>query len=87
MNELEIREATIADDEVLAGVYRNAYRENRQLGFLAKVESVTESDVSDLIWSKRVCVAEKSADIAGGVLLETTDEDRVKPSRFAVHER
>lgn len=85
MSELEIQRATVSDAESLARVYRSAYRENRELGFPAKAGSATEREVADWIQNKRVYIA-KIEEVVGGVRLEVTDSDRVKLSRFGVHE-
>ena len=87
MTEPEIRRATVADADRLARVYRSAYRENRQLGFPAKAESVTSDEVAEWIRENRVYVARMADEIGGGVRLEETDADRVKLSRLGVHER
>lgn len=86
MDELRIRRATPADAGELAGVYRNAYRENRRLGFPAKAESATEPEVAEWIREWRVYVATVEGTIVGGVRLEATGPDRVKLSRLGVHE-
>lgn len=85
-DELEIRQATVADAEQLAAVYRSAYRENRDLGFPAKAESATESKVAGWIRESWVYIAEVEGEIVGGVRLESTDSERVKLSRLGVHE-
>jgi GNAT superfamily N-acetyltransferase len=87
MNDLQIQQATTTDAEKLAQIYQNAYQENRELGFPAKAESVTEREVSAWIQSNRVYVATVDDEIIGGVRLETTDSERVKLSRLGVHER
>ncbi|WP_231186517.1 GNAT family N-acetyltransferase [Haladaptatus sp. DYF46] len=86
MNRPKIRRASVTDAETLVDVYHSAYRENRELGFPAKAESVSESDIAEWIRTNRVYVAEGDDGVVGGVRLETTDEDRVKLSRFGVHE-
>jgi ribosomal protein S18 acetylase RimI-like enzyme len=85
-DEPEIRRASVADAEDLAAVYRSAYRENRELGFPAKAESVTESEVAEWIRENRIFVAEIEDEVVGGVRLEATDPERVKLSRLGVHE-
>ena len=87
MTEPDIRRATPADAAELAAVYRNAYRENRELGFPAKAESATEDEVSDWIREHRVYVATVEDEVVGGVRLEATDPERVKLSRLGVRER
>ena len=90
MIDVDVRRATAADAESLAGVYRSAYRENRELGFPAKAESATESEVASWIREHRMYVATVEEDdeetVVGGVRLEATDSDRVKLSRLGVHE-
>ncbi|WP_227374002.1 GNAT family N-acetyltransferase [Haladaptatus halobius] len=86
MTEPQIRRATVTDAEKLTQVYRSAYRENRRLGFPAKAESVTRSEVADWIWKRQVYVAEIDDEVVGGVRLEATDSARVKLSRLGVHE-
>ncbi len=82
----EIRSARNEDADSLASVYRSAYRENRDLGFPATAESVTEDEVADWIRDCRVFVAEVDGNVVGGVRLEETDPERVKLSRLGVHE-
>lgn len=84
---MEIRRADISDADRLAAVYRNAYRENRELGFPAKAESASERDVAEWIREFRVFVAIVDEDIVGGVRIEETEPNRVKLSRLGVHER
>lgn len=86
MRDLEIRRATVAHADRLARVYRSAYRENRQLGFPAKAESVTEGDVAEWIREDAVYVAVAGEEIVGGVRLEATDPGRAKLSRLGVRE-
>ncbi|MFC4246668.1 GNAT family N-acetyltransferase [Natribaculum luteum] len=86
MSEVELRRATSADAEELARVYRSAYRENRQLGFPAKAESVTPHTVAEWIRDSRVYVTTVENELVGGVRLEVTDPDRVKLSHLGVHE-
>jgi GNAT superfamily N-acetyltransferase len=86
VSELRIRRAISADAEELAEVYQSAYRENRQLGFPAKAESVTEREVSEWIEEYRIFVVGIEDEVVGGVRLEATDPDRVKLSRLGVHE-
>jgi N-acetylglutamate synthase-like GNAT family acetyltransferase len=83
-DEPEIRRATVAD--AVAAVYRSAYRENRDLGFPAKSESATESEVEEWVREHRVFVAEVEDEVVGGVRLEATEAERVKLSRLGVHE-
>lgn len=86
MSEPQIRQATVADAEKLVPVYKSAYRENRELGFPAKAESVTENELSEWIRENRVFVAEVEDELVGGVRLEATDAERVKLSRLGVRE-
>lgn len=86
MSDLRVREAIAADAAALAQVYRSAYRENRDLGFPMKGESVTEGEVADWIREHRVYVAEVEGGVVGGVRLEETEPDRVKLSRLGVRE-
>lgn len=86
MTDVQFRPATAADADPLATVYRSAYRQNRELGFPAKAESATGSQVSEWIAENRVYVATVDDEVVGGVRLEATDPDRVKLSRLAVHE-
>ena len=85
MTDPQIRRAAAPDAAALAGVYRNAYLENRELGFPVKAESATEREVSEWIRENRVYVATADDDIVGGVRLEVTEPDRVKLSRLGVH--
>lgn len=87
MNGLQVRRATAGDADGLVDVYRSASRENRQLGFPARAESVTKREVVDWIRSGRVGVAAVDGAAVGGVRLEATGPDRVKLSRLGVHER
>ncbi|WP_458204908.1 GNAT family N-acetyltransferase [Haladaptatus sp. NG-SE-30] len=87
MDELQIRRANAADADALAEVYRSAYRENRELGFPTKAESVSENEVSAWIRQNRVYVATIDDEVIGAVRLEVTDSDRAKLSRLGVHER
>jgi len=87
MSDPRTRRATTTDAEELAAVYRNAYRENRELGFPMKAGSATESEVRDWIEDHRVYVAEVMDELVGGVRLEATDPERVKLGRLAVHEQ
>ena len=87
MEDVACRPATVADAEALAEVYRSAYRENRRLGFPAKAESVTPETVSEWVRECWLYVAEIGGEIVGGVRLEAADSDRVKLSRFGVHEQ
>ena len=87
MSELCFREATMADAEQLAAVYRSAFRENRRLGIPHVAESASESHVADWIRRSRMYVAESGGDVIAGVRLEDTAAERVKLSRLAVCER
>lgn len=87
MGTVTVRRATVADADALAEVYRSAYRENRELGFPAKAESVSASTVSEWIREAQVYVATIEDDVVGGVRLEATDPDRVKLSRLGVQEQ
>ncbi|WP_225741165.1 GNAT family N-acetyltransferase [Halorussus halophilus] len=86
MCELAIRRATAADAKELTSVLHSAYRENRELGFPAKAESVTESEVAEWSQEARIYVAESDRELVGGVRLEETEPERVKLSRLGVHE-
>ncbi|GAA0224709.1 GNAT family N-acetyltransferase [Haladaptatus pallidirubidus] len=86
MTELQIRRAAPADAERLVSVYRSAYRENRELGFPTKAESVTANELSEWIQEYRVYVAEVEGELVASVRLEATDSERVKLSRLGVHE-
>ncbi|SFR97908.1 Predicted N-acetyltransferase YhbS [Halomicrobium zhouii] len=78
--------ATPDDAPELAEVYHSAYARNRELGFPASAESVEVTEVADWIRDHRVFVARVDGDIVGGVRVTETDPDRVKISRFGVHE-
>jgi predicted N-acetyltransferase YhbS len=80
----KIRAAAEDDASALAAVYRDAYRENRDLGFPAKAESATAEQVAGWIREHRVYVAADDEAMVGGVRAETTDPGRVKLSRLAV---
>lgn len=86
MQEVAVRQASVKEAERLAAVYRNAYQENRQLGFPAKAESVAMNTVAEWIRDNVVLVATTADEIVGGLRLETTDTDRLKLSRLCVHE-
>ncbi len=91
-----MRSATEADAAALVGVYHSAYRENRELGFPMKAESVTEAEVREWIRDHTVLVADGGDErecgtrdgdgVVAGVRLEATGENRVKLSRLAVHD-
>lgn len=83
MSEQRIREATVADVDRLAAVYRSAYAENRRLGFPMKAESATAEDVTEWLRTARVLVATVEGTVVGGVRVERTDEG-AKLSRLAV---
>jgi len=83
---VDIREAVVDDADALTAVYHSAYRENRELGFPAKAESVKPETVREWVSSDRVSVAEIDGELIGGVRLTKTDPDRIKLSRLAVHE-
>ncbi|WP_248908178.1 GNAT family N-acetyltransferase [Halocatena marina] len=83
----EIREAVAADASDLVTVYQSAYRENRDRGFSAKMESVNERTVAEWIDEYRVYVATVDGDVIGGVRLEETASERVKLSRLGVHDQ
>lgn len=87
MTEPQIRQAVASDADELARVYRNAYRENRELGFPAKAESATKREVRTWIRENFVHVATVDDSVIGGVRLEATEPERVKLSRLGVHER
>ncbi|WP_049925893.1 GNAT family N-acetyltransferase [Halopiger goleimassiliensis] len=82
----DISPAIPDDADALAAVYRSAYRENRELGFPAKAESVTAAIVSTWIAEARVYVATVEDELVGGVRIEETAPDRAKLSRLGVHE-
>ena len=86
MTTLQFRRAVESDAGVLAAVYRNAYRENRDLGFPAKAESATRDEVGAWIRDHRVFVANANETCIGGVRLEVTAPDSVKLSRLAVRD-
>jgi len=87
MDRVSVREATPDDAAVLAEAYRDAYRQNRELGFPAKAGSATETTVREWIREHRVFVAEnENAGLIGGVRLEAV-EDVAKISRLGVRER
>lgn len=85
MESLTIREARSGDAEALAAVYRNAYRENRRLGFPASAESVTAGTVATWIEEHHVFVATVE-EVVGGVRLQESDSGVIKLSRLGVHE-
>jgi predicted N-acetyltransferase YhbS len=86
VTDVRVREATTDDADPLATVLRSAYRENRDLGFPMKGESVSGSEVADWIREHRVYVAETGGEVVGGVRVAETDPDRVKLSRLGVRE-
>lgn len=81
---MTIREAVEADIDALLNIYHGAYRENRQLGFPAKAETATSSDVETWLNEEVVYVAVDGDDVVGAVRAEETEPDRVKVSRLAV---
>ncbi|MFC3957098.1 GNAT family N-acetyltransferase [Halovivax cerinus] len=81
---VRIREASSDDAERLAAVYRNAYAENRELGFPASAESVTSTMVRAWIDEKAVIVAAAEDTVVGGLRLAATTPDRVEVSRLGV---
>lgn len=83
---MQLRPATESDADALAAVYHSAYRENRELGFPAKAETVAASTVREWIREHEVFVAVDDGDVIGGVRLETTDPGRAKLSRLGVHD-
>jgi ribosomal protein S18 acetylase RimI-like enzyme len=85
-DELRVQRASIGDAENLARVYRSAYQENRRLGFPAKAESITKSEVEGWIQKNRVYIVKIEDEVIGGVRLEVTDSARVKLSRLGVYE-
>ncbi|MFW5939015.1 MAG: GNAT family N-acetyltransferase [Halolamina sp.] len=87
MADVTLREATPADAEPLAAAYRDAYAENRRLGFPAKAGSATSEDVAAWIRDSRVFVAESEDEVIGGVRLEATAEGVAELSRLGVRER
>lgn len=86
MDEFQIDRATPDDAERLAEVYHSAYARNRELGFPASAETVAASEVVDWIRDRRVYVARVDGEVVGGLRAEESDPDRVKLSRFGVHE-
>ena len=86
MTDVVIREATVADTDALAAVYRSAYSENQRLGFPTKAASATVETVEKWLRDDELFVAQVNDEIVGGVRLKQTDEDRVKLSRLAIHE-
>ncbi|GAA4978426.1 GNAT family N-acetyltransferase [Rhizobium sp. S152] len=86
MRDIEIQQASAGAAEELAAVYRNAYQENRELGFPAKAESATAQTVTEWIRDNTVLVALVEGRVIGGVRLEATATDRIKLSRLCVHE-
>lgn len=84
VTDVRIREAVEDDGAALARIYRDAYRENRELGFPAKAESATADEVEEWIADHTVYLAESEAAILGCVRVEETDADRVKLGRLAV---
>jgi len=86
MAEPALREAAVADAARLAAVYRNAYRQNRDLGFPMRAASATEDEVAAWIRDHQVLVATVDDTVVGGVRLEATGDDAVKLSRLAVHQ-
>lgn len=86
MDDVRIREAVTEDADALAATYRDAYRENRELGFPAKAESATTEEVRDWIRNHRVLVAETEETVVGGVRLDKIDDETVKLNRLGVRE-
>lgn len=82
MSNQQIQRTSAADAEKLAQVYQSAYGENRELGFPAKTESVTESEVSNWIRDDRVYITTVEDEVIGGTRLEETDSERVKLSHL-----
>ena len=81
---VDVRPASPEDAAGLAAVYRDAYAENRDLGFPAKAESATEAEVAGWVRDHRVLVAIADDRLVAGVRLEATDEGRTKLSRLGV---
>lgn len=86
MNGPHIRQATPQDAERLVDVYRSAYRENRELGFPAKAETATVEDIHEWLDGGRLYVAEIEQQVIGAVRIEETTPERLKISRFGVHD-
>jgi GNAT superfamily N-acetyltransferase len=86
MTEPEIRRASAADAAALAAMYRDAYRENRRLGFPAKAGSADRETVAEWIEDDHVSLARVGEAVVGGVRLSVTDADagRVQLSRLGV---
>lgn len=87
MADVTLREATADDVEALAEAYRDAYAENRELGFPAKAGSATAADVAEWVRADRVFVAEHDGQVSGGIRLEAADSAIAKLSRLGVRER
>ena len=87
MGEVTLREATADDAAALAETYRDAYAENRELGFPAKAGSATAETVAGWIREHWVFVAESEGELIGGVRLERVEGETMKLSRLGVRER
>lgn len=85
-SDVTIREASPADAQRLAEVYRSAYAENRALGFPASAESATASEVAEWIADHTVFVAVVESAVVGGVRLTEPEPGRGKISRLGVHD-
>lgn len=83
---MRIRHAEPEDAEALEAVYRNAYRETRDLGFPMKAAEATAEEVRGWMTEERFLVAESGDELVGAVRLETTPDGYLKVSRLAVHQ-
>lgn len=86
MNEPHIRRAIREDAGRLVAVYRSAYRENRELGFPAKAETATETDIHGWLDTGQVFAAEIDGQVVGAIRIEETSPERVKISRLGVRD-
>lgn len=68
-----IRRAVRQDAEAVRGVYADAYRENRELGFPGSAETVTTAEVADWIELDSVWVAEVDHAVVGAVRVRVSD--------------
>jgi GNAT superfamily N-acetyltransferase len=68
-----VRRAVRPDAEPVRGVYADAYRENRELGFPGSAETVTTAEIAEWIERDSVWVAEAGRAIVGAVRVRVTD--------------
>ncbi len=68
-----IRRAVRPDAEAVRGVYADAYRENRELGFPGSAETATTAEVAEWIERDSVWVAEVDHAVVGAVRVRVTD--------------